>query len=338
MRDSSKKKFNFNNITSQAVEQMENQEKVDKTNIHKIKQKLVIREELKYLIPPLAVDERTKLSESIQAEGCRDALMVWHDQSAGEYVLIDGHNRYDICKLYKVDFEINIIKFDTKEDAIFWIVNNQLGKRNASDTVKAYLRGMQYNNEKQKESNVQNLKYQKEKITESQEMLPNKPENEHLEHITLDDVLDKSAHTADRLADLHRVSPKTIMRDEKFALGVIKLCGEDTLMKWDILSDNLKTSKKSLMNILSQEDHLIKAFYELIKPRDITFEKAYNQIFVDSQDTEKTAVSKTKKYKNTQIKEMQKTFNKSFSIILKTKDKQHIAQLRTYLDELENLL
>ena len=60
---------------------------------------LKIDAEFKQLIPPLTQDERQGLEQSLKAEGCRDALVVWGD------ILIDGHNRYEICQKYSIPFQ-----------------------------------------------------------------------------------------------------------------------------------------------------------------------------------------------------------------------------------------
>ncbi|WP_296174212.1 hypothetical protein [uncultured Brevundimonas sp.] len=50
-----------------------------------------IDSEFRAYIPPLSDEERQQLEANIVADGCRDPLLVWDD------VLIDGHNRYEIC-------------------------------------------------------------------------------------------------------------------------------------------------------------------------------------------------------------------------------------------------
>ena len=57
---------------------------------------LTIDPEFKNLIPPLTSEEYAGLEESILAEGCRDSLVAWHG------ILIDGHNRYEICEKYGI--------------------------------------------------------------------------------------------------------------------------------------------------------------------------------------------------------------------------------------------
>lgn len=61
---------------------------------------LTIDPEFKALIPPLLPEERAGLEASILDGGCRDALVVWK----GQGVLIDGHNRHDICTKHGIAF------------------------------------------------------------------------------------------------------------------------------------------------------------------------------------------------------------------------------------------
>lgn len=96
-------------------------------------QNIVIDPEFKALIPQLAADEYELLEASIQAEGCRDALVVWGD------ILVDGHNRYAICQKHGVGFQTVARAFDSREDVIIWMVNNQLARRNITSFVRGEL-------------------------------------------------------------------------------------------------------------------------------------------------------------------------------------------------------
>lgn len=80
--------------------------------------------EFKDLIPPLQPDERKQLEENILAEGCRDPLAVWNG------VLIDGHNRYEICTKHGIGFDVHEVVFEDRSHAIEWIIRNQFGRRN----------------------------------------------------------------------------------------------------------------------------------------------------------------------------------------------------------------
>lgn len=86
--------------------------------------KLTIDKEFKTLIPPLTQDERMGLEESILAEGCRDALITWNG------ILVDGHNRYEICEKHGLPFCVTETDFESREAVIEWIIKNQFGRRN----------------------------------------------------------------------------------------------------------------------------------------------------------------------------------------------------------------
>ena len=85
---------------------------------------IVIDKEFQSLIPPLTKEEYEGLEQSILAEGCRDALVLWGD------VLVDGHNRYEICMVHDVAFKTVQKEFTDRNDALRWIILNQFGRRN----------------------------------------------------------------------------------------------------------------------------------------------------------------------------------------------------------------
>lgn len=90
---------------------------------------IVIDAEFKALIHPLEPDEYERLEASILKEGCRDALVVWQ----GENILVDGHNRYEICTRHNLPYEIVYREFANREDAKNWMDENQLARRNIND-------------------------------------------------------------------------------------------------------------------------------------------------------------------------------------------------------------
>jgi len=89
-------------------------------------QKLAVDNEFQSLIPKLSNDEYNGLEESIMAEGCRDALVVWNN------AIIDGHNRYEICQKHNLPFDTTPMCFESRDDAKIWIIDNQRHRRNIS--------------------------------------------------------------------------------------------------------------------------------------------------------------------------------------------------------------
>ncbi|MDO8304509.1 hypothetical protein [Herminiimonas sp.] len=95
---------------------------------------ITINEELQAYIDPLTTDEYTALERSLLAEGCRDALVLW-----GE-LLIDGHNRYGICKKHGIAFNtVQNESFKSIDDVHLWMIDNHLGRRSVSDFQRGVL-------------------------------------------------------------------------------------------------------------------------------------------------------------------------------------------------------
>ncbi len=93
-----------------------------------------INEELRTYIDPLSADEYAALERSLLAEGCRDALVLWGD------VLVDGHNRYELCRKHGIEFKtIQNTRFASLEDVKLWMIENHLGRRSVSDFQRGVL-------------------------------------------------------------------------------------------------------------------------------------------------------------------------------------------------------
>lgn len=95
---------------------------------------ITINEELRAYIEPLTEDEYGALEQSLLAEGCRDALVLW-----GE-VLVDGHNRYAICEKHGIRYNtIQNERFRSMDDVRLWMIDNHLGRRSVSDFQRGVL-------------------------------------------------------------------------------------------------------------------------------------------------------------------------------------------------------
>lgn len=155
---------------------------------------LTIDPELSKLIPPLTRDEYDLLSASIQAEGCREPLIVW-GQEGKPPILIDGHNRFRICKEHGIEFELALPfrTFATREDVADWMDKNQLGRRNLSPDDFRLLVGRRYNRLKKAQGRP-------EKRDQIDPVIPQR--------------------TAERIAEEHGISAPTVKRAAKFAEAV----------------------------------------------------------------------------------------------------------------------
>lgn len=95
---------------------------------------IVVNEELKAYIDPLTSEEHDALERSLLAEGCRDALVLWGN------VLVDGHNRYGICRKHGLPFQtVQNPRFQSMEDVHLWMIDQHLGRRSVSDFQRGVL-------------------------------------------------------------------------------------------------------------------------------------------------------------------------------------------------------
>jgi len=91
----------------------------------------IIDPEFRGLIPPLEAEERAQLEQNIlTARKCHDAIITW------EHIIIDGHNRYEICVNHGIEFEIQEMDFPSREAVKVWILENQLARRNLTDAMR----------------------------------------------------------------------------------------------------------------------------------------------------------------------------------------------------------
>jgi len=103
---------------------------------------LNIDQEYKALIPPLSAEEFAQLEANILRDGCLHPIVTW------EETIIDGHNRYAICKKHDLPFKIITMEFDDRDAAMDWMDTNQLGRRNLSPVDFKLALGRRYNRTK----------------------------------------------------------------------------------------------------------------------------------------------------------------------------------------------
>jgi hypothetical protein len=100
---------------------------------------LVIDAQFQALLIPLTRDERELLEQSLLRDGCRDALIAWLEN--GKLILLDGHNRLEICTRLGIAYKVVTIEITSREMAKIWIRKNQLARRNLPDDSRAMLAG-----------------------------------------------------------------------------------------------------------------------------------------------------------------------------------------------------
>jgi hypothetical protein len=258
--------------------------------------KLSIDPEFQVLITPLTTDEHAQLETSLLSEGCRDALAVWAGEPPAHicttcplgtpfaraasqieaeegavvwgcqgcrhvehrpWVLLDGHTRYAIIITYNLAFEIAEVKgVRTREEAVNWIINHQLGRRNLTPDQASYLRGKRYNLEKhqgERTDLTSGHNVQKLALT-----LPQEGERPVGDQPT----------TAKRLAAEYHVDEKTIRRDGQYADAVDTLA--DTLgpeVRQAVLAGDTKLPKRQVV----KSAQAVRRLKRRLQPEDFSF-------------------------------------------------------------------
>jgi hypothetical protein len=208
--------------------------------------KLAIRPEWRDLLPPLSDEERAALEKSILAEGCRDPIVVTGS------IIVDGHNRYDICNAHGLTFktvefhggpDFHYLPMREKDEAIKrWIINTQLARRNLTDEQRTLYLGMLY--ESAKFDPVDNLK--KGAGGTCSGSLNNSGAEPQKTHLGANGPIAQNEHsgkfdsTAAQIAKEHGVSAVTVRRAGEFARGLDRIGKVSPEVREKILSGESK--------------------------------------------------------------------------------------------------
>ncbi|MBQ4112268.1 MAG: hypothetical protein IJD38_05685, partial [Clostridia bacterium] len=97
------------------------------------------------IIPPLTADEFAQLEDNILKLGrVTDSIKIWNG------FIIDGHHRYKIIQKHpEISYTTDEMDFDSEYEAIAWMCNAQLGRRNITEANRQYLLGKRYAAEKE---------------------------------------------------------------------------------------------------------------------------------------------------------------------------------------------
>ncbi len=178
-----------------------------------------IKPSFRDLIEPLHPDELQQLAQNIQEHGCLDPILV-----TSELWIIDGHNRYEICRRHAIPFQVRVLEF-VSEDAIKdYMIDNQLGRRNLNEEQVRYYRGLKYNHSKKR--------------------------------IGYNPTKDKG-DTAEKLAKEYKTSKRTISRNEDYYLGINAIDQHNPLLKKQILLKEVAIPSRDI-ELLGKQENLSK--------------------------------------------------------------------------------
>ena len=193
-----------------------------------------INPEFEHLIPPLVDDEFELLKSNILSEQeIYTPIFVWNG------FIIDGHHRFKILSENRdIKFRVVEKKFDNKYEAMSWICNNQLGRRNLTTENKRYLIGKRYDAEKiMRHLNKEFRGNQHTKVVTDQNVQLATSEKK------------SSTVTRDRIARETGTSSGYVQRADEFAKGVDAADEVVPGIKQEILSGKIKKTAKEIAAI-----------------------------------------------------------------------------------------
>jgi hypothetical protein len=211
-----------------------------KANLSSSRQ-IIIDQEFKSLIPVLSPEEKSQLEKNLISEGCRDPLVIWK----GYNILLDGHNRYEICVKNGINYELIEIELPNREEAHLWMMRNQLGRRNLQPEALSYFRGKLQAAVKKKIKNPTGKNQYSEvkcKSCTKADSLQNEEENQ----------FSKNIDTGENLAQELKVSRRTIYNDAKYAKAVdqiTELVGSEIRPKILAKTTGKKLTKKKTLEL-----------------------------------------------------------------------------------------
>lgn len=208
---------------------------------------LIINEEFRALIRPLTSEEYRLLEENILRDGCREPLIIWKD------TILDGHNRYKICKRWDLPFKTTELQVSCREEAMSWICANQLGRRNLSEEMRRYLIGKRYEMEKQIQRNNNRPIWEPIKKPDGTELSAQElyDAGGHLKHYT---VRMKNP-TAERIGSEYHISHGTVEKYGRYSRAVDTISDVSPELAPQILNGTLKVSQDNLIALSKLDNH-----------------------------------------------------------------------------------
>lgn len=212
---------------------------------------LTVDREFRDLIRPLLKDEYRRLEENLLADGCREPIIIWKG------IIVDGHNRYEICTRLGIPFSTRERHFDNREEAIIWICANQLGRRNISDETRRYLIGKRYEAEKVIAGRRNYSGWNQYRKREQSEDLPY-------------EVIDPEAQqekirTSQRIGEEYHLAHGTVEKYGTYSKAVDLIAKKDPTMLPRILSGRYKISHDNVIALSRMSAPEVRKFGKQMK-------------------------------------------------------------------------
>ena len=108
------------------------------TSNYSFSHELKIDADIQRLKQPLSKVALTELRQQLLSFGCHEPLLIWNG------IIIDGANRYDVCKGNNIAFSTESAPVTSKDEAIVFVCKQQLLREDLTNEMRKYLIGRLY--------------------------------------------------------------------------------------------------------------------------------------------------------------------------------------------------
>lgn len=190
-----------------------------------MKDDLTVDEEFATRLRALTDYETETLERQLIEKGCLDKIKVWANHRD---TIVDGHNRYRICKKHGIKFSVQPLTFASREEVLAYIDETNSGRRNLTALEQSVIRGRRYNAEKAELGT-----------------------NQHAKSGFITVI--NPGPTCERLAGEFNVGVATIVRDASFATAIDQIkqkAGDDVVRQ--ILTEEVDMTRKQITALASK--------------------------------------------------------------------------------------
>jgi len=265
---------------------------------------IIIDEEFECLLPALDKETYARLEGNLLLHGCRDAIVLWNG------IIIDGHNRYVICTKNGIPFNTIDMEFGNRDEALIWIINTQVSRRNLTPIQMSHFRGLHYRAIKR----LQGYNPQETVMYQNDTLL---------------------GSTKNNLADQYRVSPITIIRDSKLSESIDAIGEVSPEAKRQILAGEISINKNTLGGISAMPTEDVENLANKIESGE--YDKKQNKANAETVPVSGSYLDMLQRLETEIVKITEKLFA---NLRKRAKNKEPVklkVSLRMYIDMLEKL-
>jgi len=265
---------------------------------------IIIDEEFKSLLPALDKETYARLEENLLLYGCRDAITLWNG------IIIDGHNRYAICAENDIPFKTVDMEFGNRDEALIWIINTQVSRRNLTPIQMSHLRGLHYRTIKKIQG-----------------------ENLHNTMKSQNGTSDGSAKG--HLAEQYKVSKNTILRDAKLSESIDAIGEVSPEAKRQILAGEISINKNTLGGISALPAEEVEKLANKIESGE--YDKRQNKTNAETELSENSYLEILQRFETEIAKITERLFTNLRKRAKNSEPVKLKTSLRMYIDMLEKL-